>query len=313
MASASALRPRSRRNSPPLVDQCLLDERELFELGLIAAMMAEVVIALVDAFDRNHAAAAGNVQGDESRRVGLQGQPDQVAHQLLTGDRVVRILDIQRRLSIDFGFGQLSPFLRFGHPPFQVANAGEVGIEAVPVTRAQIALQRPCIIADQVHDAAALADQFGLPLALLRRLVDKQLGEQSRRPIQRRDHSAVVGVTGVRAAARVEHQRREAGGIAQALRHQLVDRARVLGAAGSAHRRRGQDARFGAMPALDTRMGDAGNHGHLFAQILQSREVTAGLVIATRLGRKQILGDQTEPQGHGHETLRRVAAFTGGV
>jgi len=143
---------------PPLADDGCFHQSKLRELFFVTTMMTESVIPLLHAFDGNHASGAGDVQGNEPRRVRLQRKLDDIEHHFQTSDQVTGITDIDRLPGVDFRLGKLCPVFVLCHPFFQLANAGEVSVETIPVTSPQFTLQRPGVFAHDVHDAAPLAN-----------------------------------------------------------------------------------------------------------------------------------------------------------
>ena len=74
------------------------------------------------------------------RRIGLQGEVDQVEPEPGLADEVGAVLDVHRRLGVDPGLGLLRPLLGLDQPLLQFPDAGEVLVELFAVVGAEAGL-----------------------------------------------------------------------------------------------------------------------------------------------------------------------------
>ena len=156
--------------------------------------MAEVVVTLFDARDRNDAAGAAELQRDVAGGIGRQGQLDHVAHQPLAADEVVGVADVDRFHHVDVRLGLVDPGLGFDEPVLEVADAGEIGVEPLAVAASELPFEGFGVIGDEVHNALAFAGALGLLLPFAGRVIDEQPREDFGRRIDGRDHGSVFGV-----------------------------------------------------------------------------------------------------------------------
>ena len=109
-------------------------------LGPVAVVGQRVRLVL-DAGDVGMQAEGFDEDRHQAGRVGLQGQPDQVVHQL-AGDRQLRS---PRRPAgsgtLTTRLGPLLPLLGLVQPALQVADAGEILVEPIAVLGAKVLLE----------------------------------------------------------------------------------------------------------------------------------------------------------------------------
>ena len=205
-----------------------LDNCELGEFLFIAPVVAEVVVAVVDTGQRDHASAATEVVGDVAGGVGLQREANHVAHQHLSPDEVVGIADIDRFGGVDVRLGAAGPCCRCLQPTFEFTDTCFIGIEPVAVASTEFATKAAGVIRHEIHDASPLEQPLRLTCLLSRRVVYEELHVEPARRGLRRNHAPLFGVGRAVAAAAGEHERGEAGVVSAVLGHELIERDAVF-------------------------------------------------------------------------------------
>ena len=214
--------------------------------------MAEVVVAFIDAFNALHV-VAGDVQRDETRAVGGQRHVNDVEIDALDGHFVIA-RDLTRRRELHLRLRFVRPGLVRGESLLQLAHTGEPRVELLTIARAELTLERFGLRADHIHHTTPLADQFGLPLLLRRRVIDKKSREELHRAVFRRNHRAVLRVARARLRVRIQNERWKARLMPQMLRHELIERNRVPRRRATRIRTSRKDASLGRVTSRDARM-----------------------------------------------------------
>ena len=192
----------------------LVDDLELRYLALGFAVMREVVIAVGDrgAGDLEHGRAdAVEQQGDGAGGIGFESQARDVVHHLHLLHVLRGIRRVDRHGRGDHRLRLALPALGCLQPLLEVADAGEVLVEAITVALADGRLQVLRLAGDGVEDAASGVQFADLGFDLRRAALQEHLLEDGRGFVFRRDRDAGAG-PGEAAVAGVdgERQRREA-------------------------------------------------------------------------------------------------------
>ena len=169
-----------------LLDVEGVDRADLVDLLRVVAVVRQLVVAFGDADDPVLllAALAGEHEGDDAGHVGLERQHHQVAHQAevlrQVGRHLLRLDRVLGRLHRRQGLGA-------GDPQFQLADAGEVLVQLLPIGAAELVVQAPGVFQHGVEHAGpqavpleavgvvgplgeeALEDEFGVDLVRQRR------------------------------------------------------------------------------------------------------------------------------------------------
>ena len=237
-----------------------VDRADLGDLRRVVAVVGQLVVALGDA---DHpvlllAPLAGEHAGGDAGHVGLERQHHQVAHQAEVLRQVGR-----DRLRLDRACGRLDrrQLVGAGDPQLQLADAGEILVQLLPVGAAQAAVQAPCIVQDGVEHAGPEPiplEAVGVVGPLGEQTIEDQpgidLGRQ-RRSGRAPGHGvlvdagiAAVAVAGPAVPFDAELQRGEPGAIAEPAGGDLVgrDAGPEVGPGGLPRLAAGQERRRGA-------------------------------------------------------------------
>ena len=268
------------------------DETKLGKFLRLIAMVGERMGA---GFDTGNVGLHGvlmDVNRDQTRRVGLDGELGQVIHGTGALDEGAGVAEVLGWFDRNFGFGFLFPFLTLAETVFEFADTGEELIESVAVRGADLAVELLGAFADRVEDAAALAELVHLGFDFFGGALDEELAEKVRRGIVARYLDAGLGVGKTLFRSDADGKRREARVVADALGSVLVDGNGVAEAAASGMRRGRQEAVFGLMAAVDFRVGHPRENSQLIPVRGKDVEVGGGLVVtAPALGEEVVRED----------------------
>jgi hypothetical protein len=262
-------------------------------------------MAETDPLDRRHEAGAQKQQRDETCRVSLQGQVNEIEHELgLAGD-IGRVAVLHRRRDVDSRLGSTRPLLGAGQAPFELANAREVLVELFAIGGADAALHVLGLFADGIEDAPAVAQAAGLFGDVFRAAFGEETGEDAGRKDVRRHDGAGAGPRQAEALA-AQGQTGEAGLAANVVGRELVERDAVAEAGPSFRvRRRGQEAVDRIVAGADLGVSQAGDDREVVAEFAQHVEIRRHLVVATGAFREQVRRVQTERSANADHATRR--------
>ena len=278
-----------------------VDLLELLELLGGAAVVRKAVVTVggrVDVVDvEGRGVDAVQHQGDGARGVGLEAEAGHVVHQadlvhvLLGAARVERGRRGRHRARLAL------PLLGHLHALLELADAGEILVEAVAVARAHRAAELAGLAAHGVQDALAELETAFLRLHFGLGAAHEHLAEDLGGALFGRDHHAAGGpgkTAGAPRAIDAEGHRREAREVADALGHELVEGDRVAETAAARMRSRGQEAVVGRVTAVDVRMGDAGEDAEVVAMRLEQFEIRRRLIVLPLARREEVVRDEAE-------------------
>ena len=142
-----------------------VDLGDLLELLLLALVMREVVVALgdPDVGERPVARLVGQQEGGDPRRVGPEGQEEQVVHELDVLEEAGR--DAGRGLA--GGVGGLAEPLGRLDAALDLADAGQVLVQLLLVARAELVAQGAGVLEHEVEDRPLLLQPLPQALAAL--------------------------------------------------------------------------------------------------------------------------------------------------
>jgi hypothetical protein len=200
------------------------------------------------------------------------------------------------------------------HALLEVADAGEVLVEAVAVARAEVALQIFRLSGHGVEDAPAGFEFADLGLGLGFRALEEHARENVGGFFLAGNHHAG---TGPRQAAdalldvHAERERRKAREVPDAFADVLIERDGVLEARAAGMRRGGEEAIIRRMPAIHVRMRHAAEDGEVVAVRGEMFKIRREGVVAPGARGEELVGQQTEVVADA-EHAARLAAGRGG-
>jgi hypothetical protein len=153
------------------------DDFELFDFGFVLAVVREVVPVVFDAFDFRDGVHAVESEGDGAGAVGLEGEDDEILHEVHFADGIGSGLDVGGWFGVDFGFGSLDPGLVLNESAFEVANSGEVFVEFFLVALAKIGVEFFGLAEDGIEDAATAGEALNLGFDFGWGAIDEELLE----------------------------------------------------------------------------------------------------------------------------------------
>ena len=274
-----------------------VERLELGQLVVRFAVVGEVVIRLgdrgvVDAFDHGGRDTVQH-QGDRAGRVGLEGQLGQIVHDLhlFHVGRGARRID--RGLRVDLRLRLAFPALGGLQPLFEVADAGEVLVEAFTISCSKTDSQALCLICHCIENRAAGVELEKLGINFLLSSLNEELLEDLGGLVLGRNRHAGAGA-GQTAATGIDRESQgwEAGQDADALCDVLVERDRVTEGARTGVWRAGDEANIGRMPTIDIRVRDATKDCEIVAVLLQQFQIGRRLIVLVIALREEIAGQQ---------------------
>ena len=165
---------------------------ELRQLAGILAMVGQVVMTQIHAFDGWSEGISGEHDGDDPCRIRVQGEVAEVEEKPGAPDEVGGVGDVRGRLRVHLGFGGPSPALVVDHAHLQLADAGKVFVEFFAVLTADLGSEGMGLSADVVENAASIIEPLKLGLDGVGFPLEKESGEYVGRGIVRRDERRCV-------------------------------------------------------------------------------------------------------------------------
>ena len=236
----------------------------------------------VDSFEGRDVVAARSAEGDETCRVGAEGEEDEVIHQLHVADEIGAVLDVADRLAVDLRLGEVSPFFLDDEALLKFTNAGEVLIEGLMILASELAGDAGGLLTYEIHNTLAIFDLAHAGFFLFGASFQKEFGKKSGGTGFGRDANSGAGVaeSGIVGG---ERKGRNAGEVAHAFSGILVNRDGVLEAGLSGMGGSGEVALFGRVAAIDVGMNESGDDGKFFTMGLERFEIGRDLVVAAGL------------------------------
>ena len=135
-------------------DLGFFDFLQLSDLVGFVAVVGESVGFTLHAGDMRHDAERAEGERDDARAVRLQGEADEVEHELGPGDNLVGIGDVLGLRVVHFGFRAVFPFDVALEAAFEFAHALEVLIESRPILRCGTFFESLGFVEDQIEHTA---------------------------------------------------------------------------------------------------------------------------------------------------------------
>ena len=282
------------------------DLLQLGDLVGFVAVVGEAVGFALHAGHMRHDAERAERERDDARAVCLQGEADQVEHELGPCDDLIGIGDVFGLRVVHFGFGAIFPLDVALEAVFEFPHALEVLIKSRPILRGGAFFESLGFVEDQIEHTATGFDAAHGRGFFLGRSGDEQASIKPLGARFRRQNNAGArdgdGVGIVLALAHRNSERGKAGVEPDLLRDKLIEREAVAKRGLPRMRRTREEALPGMVITIDTRMREAAESGEV--RTMRSDEVEIGAGGLTRLWEEK-LRHHAQRHMNGEKPLRR--------
>ena len=281
------------------------DETQLGKLVRLVAVVGQRVGACFHAGDVRFDGVLMDENGDQAGGVRVDGHAGEVIHGTAALDQCARIVFILRAFHGNRFLGFFLPLLAGKEALLEFANAFVVVVELLAVRLADTLLKLLRAVGHGIEDAAPLADFVHLCFDLGRAALDEKFPEKGGRRILAGNLDAGLGIGEAGLRADRERERRETGKVADVCGCELIHGDAVAEAATAGMRRCGEEGNFRLVAAIDFRVGNAGEYGHVLAVRLENIEVRGRFILAACGFREEILRQDSHVRLDADEAFRR--------
>ena len=282
------------------------DFLQLGDLVGLVAVVSEAVRLALHAGDMRHDAEGAERERDDARAVRLQGEADEIEHELGPRDDLVGIGDVFGLRIVHFGFGAVFPLDVALEAAFEFAHALEVLIDSRPILSCGAFFESLGFVEDQIEHAATGFDAAHGRGFLLGCSGDEQASIKSLGTGFRRQNNAGPrdgdGVGIMLALAHGNGERGKAGVEPDLFRDKLIERETVAKRGLSRVRRAREEALARVMIPIHTRMREATEGGEV--RTMRGDEIEIGTGGLASLGEEE-LRHHAQRHMNGEEPLGR--------